>query len=127
MTTNTLFGLTTASQLQAMTKDRDYWKQMLTDTNDAIERFQIENKQLKKQLESTQKDLAESKAWAKHLEETNKEQTELIAKQQSAITQALDEAAQTAMLRNEITVQMAQQKLAIRIAIDNFNLATKDI
>lgn len=125
--TNTMFGLTTA-------KDRDYWKNLLYETNDAIERFQIENKALKKDLEkltakheALKQDLKDKEAWVNHLEETNKEQAELIAKQINSINQALEESARNAMLYNEATVKLAQQKTAIRIAIENFNLATKDI
>ena len=134
MTANTFFGLTTASELKIMTEDRDYWKKLLTETNNAIERFQQENNQLKKDLEKLEtkhtalkQDLKEKEIWANHLEGTNKEQAALIEKQQASLTKALDEAAQTAMLRNEATVKLAQQGTAIRIAIDNFNLATKDI
>ena len=134
MTANTFFGLTTASELKIMTEDRDYWKKLLTETNNAIERFQQENNQLKKDLEKLEtkhtalkQELKEKEIWANHLEGTNKEQAALIEKQQASLTKALDEAAQTAMLRNEATVKLAQQGTAIRIAIDNFNLATKDI
>lgn len=127
MTANTFFGLTTASELKIMTEDRDYWKKLLTETNNAIERFQQENNKLKKDFEDLNQELKERNIWVEHLEGVNKEQAALIEKQQLAITKALDEAAQTAMLRNEATVKLAQQRTAIRIAIDNFNLATKDI
>ena len=127
MTANTFFGLTTASEVSK-------WRSLYFEANETIERFQQENKQLKTDLvrltakhEALKQDFKEKEIWAEHLEETNKENAKLIAKQQEAITKALDEAAQTAMLRNEETVKLTQQRMAIRIAIDNFNLATKDI
>ena len=134
MTANTFFGLTTVFELKKAQNESDNWRLFYLEANETIERFQQENKQLKKDLENLEnkhkalkQELKEKEIWAEHLEETNKENAKLIAKQQEAITKALDEAAQTAMLRNEATVKLAQQRTAIRIAIDNFNLATKDI
>jgi hypothetical protein len=102
--------------------------------NETIERFQQLNNGLDREVaeltaknESLKQDLKECKIWITQLEESNKQQADLLGKQQAAISKALDEANQAAMLRNEATIKLAQQKIAIRIAIDNFNLATKDI
>lgn len=125
--TNSFLGLTTASELTKV-------QQLYFEANETIERFQQLNNGLARQvaeltakLESLKQDLKDSKIWVTQLEESNKQQADLLGKQQAAITKALDEANQAAMLRNEATVKLAQQKIAIRIAIDNFNLATKDI
>jgi len=127
MTANTFFGLTTASEVSK-------WRSLYFEANETIERFNQENKKLKQDLEALQtkhdalkQEIKERNIWVEQLEKSNKEQTELIGKQQSAIAKALNEAAEIAQLRNEATVKLAQQKTAIRIAIDNFNLSTKDI
>lgn len=132
----TFLGLATASELAKAQADRDYWRKLLCDTNDVIERFQQENKKLKADLDTLQKrhdalkqDLAECRTWAKHLEDTNKEQVELIAKQQEAITKALDEAKTIAELRNEADIKITSLKLenqryreTVKMAIDNLAL-----
>jgi predicted nuclease with TOPRIM domain len=134
MTKQTFFGLTTVFELKKAQNESDNWRLFYLEANETIERFQQENNQLKKDLENLEtkhkalkQELKERNIWVEHLEGVNKEQVALIEKQQASLTKALDEAAQTAMLRNEATVKLAQQKTAIRIAIDNFNLATKDI
>ncbi len=134
MTANTFFGLTTASELAKAQNESKNWRLFYLEANETIERFNQENKKLKKDLDALQskhdalkQDFKEKEIWVEQLEKSNKEQAELIGKQQSAIAQALNEAAEIAQLRNEATVKLAQQRTAIRIAIDNFNLATKDI
>lgn len=139
MTANTFFGLTTASELKAMTEDRDYWRKLLTETNNAIERFQQENNQLKKDLEKLEakhtalkQELKERNIWVDHLEGVNKEQVALIEKLQKSLTKALDEASQAAMLHNEATVKITELKLenqryreTVQMAIDNLALEIK--
>jgi len=125
--TKSFFELTTASELTKA-------QQLYFEANETIERFNQENKGLKRDLDAIAakhdaltQDLKESKIWVTQLEKANKEQSDLIGRQRETIDKALEEAAKTAMLRNESTVKLAQQRTAIRIAIDNFNLATKDI
>ena len=136
MATNTFFGLTTASGLAKAQADLDYWKQMLFETNDAVERFQIENKALKKELDALKpkhqdikQELADCKTWATHLEGTNKDQAELIAHQVISANSALEESAQNSLLYNQAIIDIAMLKLAnhrylesVRIATDNFIL-----
>lgn len=126
-TANTFFGLTTASEVSK-------WRSLYFEANETIERFQQNNNKLEVDFarltakhEALKQELKERNIWVEHLEGVNKEQVALIEKQQASLTKALDEAATVAMLRNEATVKLTQQKTAIRIAIDNFNLATKDI
>lgn len=91
-----------------------------------LEQISAENAAIAQKLEQITrkhdelaKDLAECRTWAKHLEAANQEQSELLAKQQGAITKALDEAKTIAELRNEQTVEFAQYKQAVRSAADN--------
>jgi ABC-type transporter Mla subunit MlaD len=130
--TKILFGLTTASELTKA-------QQLYFEANETIERFNQENKKLKKdlstitvKLEALKQDLAESKTWAEQLIKSNKDQADLLGRQQATITKALDEASQAAMLRNEATIEISALKLenkryreTVQIAIDNLALEIK--
>jgi chromosome segregation ATPase len=144
--TNSFFGLTLASELAKVEKDsKDYrglvlkLEEAAKDDNETIERFQQLNNGLTRQvaeltakLESLKQDLKESKIWITQLEESNKTQADLLGEQQSAITKALDEASQAAMLRNEATIEITALKLenkryreTVQMAIDNLALGIK--
>jgi len=132
MTANTFFGLTTASEVSK-------WRSLYFEANETIERFQQNNNKLEVDLarltakhEALKQDFKEKEIWVEQLEKSNKEQAELIGKQQSAIAQALNEAAEIAQLRNEATVEIAALKLAnqryretVQMAIDNLALEIK--
>ena len=136
MMANTFFGLTTTSGLAKAQADRDHWRRLFFETNEDIERFQIENKALKKELDALKtkyqalgKDLADCKIWAAHLEVTNKDQAALLAKQVATINAALDESAKTSLIHNQATIDISSLKLAnkqyreaVKIAADNFIL-----
>ena len=136
MMANTFFGLTTTSGLAKAQEERDYWRQLFVDTNEAIERFQIENKAIKKELDglktkyqSLEKDLADCKVWAAHLEVTNKNQSALLGKQVETINASLDESAKISLLYNQATIDIGglryahrQYRESVKIAADNFIL-----
>jgi septal ring factor EnvC (AmiA/AmiB activator) len=157
-TNNSLFGLTTASALDEKHRECEQlkcslhlaenlaqkWKANFFENNETIERLQqllnaseAENLEIKAKLNTRNikiecliQDLAESKIWAKTLEGTNREQAEKLGKQVDAINNALNESAQTSLLYNQATVDIAALKLAnkryqeaVKIAADNFILS----
>jgi hypothetical protein len=52
MTKQTFFGLTTVFELKKAQNESDNWRLFYLEANETIERFQQENKQLKKDLEN---------------------------------------------------------------------------
>ncbi len=128
------FNQETKALKKVAVESKQKLEQVLNESAATAHQLTVENEALDKSLqeltakcEALKQELSEVKAWAKHLEETNKENAELIKNQQEAITQALNEASQTAMLRNEATVELAQYKLAVKIAADNFLIAINNI
>ena len=148
-----LFGLTTVAALTKAQRECEQlkcslhlakkWEKDFYENNEIIERLQqllnaseAENLAIEAKLndrdikiEELTHDLAESKIWAKTLEDTNKEQAERLGKQVAATNKAIEDHAATSLLYNQATVDIASLKLAnkryqeaVKIAADNFIL-----